>query len=686
MPLGRFKKLRISYLFACIIALPLLFFFNNCTGSFEAAGPLTAKDLSSELADDPQALTRFAKAQNVMQKSCNQCHQAGGSAGHKSFTLTSQSDFVTAGLVAPGNIDASPLITRSIHYTGSATLLRNMPQGGYEVGYTQADHDTLVDWVLNMVKPPANTVVDQFICTDDTQSSVTKSLVLSKLQYMNAMEDLFGNTVLQGAMAELSTIPSEVNDPFTNERLSLPQDSDMETYANIGYTIAGLVVNNKTRRESIFGTCSTLNSPATSCIDNYLNNFATKIFRRPLTSAEKTFAKNLANSGGIYLTNLEAILAYHLMSPYFLARVEIGTTSQSSATRLKLTPHEVATRIAFEVTDSIPDAQLLSAANAGQLNTVSGIKTQELRLLNTTRGKKKVVDSLTWWAQSDKTAGVQSLPSTFLNGISITNLDQAMTDEARLFVEEVIYKDNGSFKDLLTSKKSMAKDPQVASIYGHAPVTTTPAQMSGRRQGLLMRAPFMTWSNTRSSIIHRGVDFQKRILCNDIPTPTVDVVDDRDLNVLPHNVFLNTSNRDAITYQTAAPVCMSCHSMINPVGFAFENFDSIGRMRTTEKIFDTDGSYVRDISIDTNTSIPISQDNTLNVSDAVDLVNFVITSQEGTACLARNMYRYYNEKKEAVEDSCELKRAQSLILDSSKPLIEAIAETVANEHIFEKVK
>ncbi|MGZ3771033.1 MAG: DUF1588 domain-containing protein [Bdellovibrio sp.] len=526
---------------------------------------------------------------------------------------------------------------------------------------------------------------DQFSCSDPTARSTSISYVLTKTQYQNTISDLFGNTILNGIASQLSALPSDTFNNVTNERVSSLTSAKIDAYFYTAKTVAALVLSNNTLTTQIFGACAILATPGANCIDTYLNGFAKKIFRRPLTSDEKSFAKTLANRGGQYSANLTTILSLHLQAPAFIWRLELGSGTDA-VTNFQLTPYEVATRIAFNTMDSTPDDQLLAAADAGQLSTLAQVRDQVKRLLLTDHGKEKVRNNLMRWARSGNFENVAALPSELTAGIELTGLGQAFVDETKSFLDSVIYKENGSFKSLVTSQESFASHPGLAAIYGHAPITagSGPATFAGRRQGLLMRASFLTSSKPRTSIIHRGVDFQKYILCNEIPPPSTAVADIRQAHVYSDAELLVHTNREAITYQTDAPLCMSCHSTINPTGFAFEAFDPVGRIRTQESIFDSAGNFVRKLPVDSTTSVPLATGGHLDVQDAYDLVSYVANSAEGNACFAKQAFRYIYEKRESTLDSCQLKATLSVVSNSSKSVLDALVELIANDAIFDK--
>jgi large repetitive protein len=259
-----------------------------------------------------------------------------------------------------------------------------------------------------------------------------------------------------------------------------------------------------------------------------------------------------------------------------------------------------------------------------------------------------------------------------------------------VYIEEMVFTQRASFKKLLTAKESFATHSGLAAIYGHAPAASrsAPAMIpaSERRQGLLMRAAFLSGPFSRTSAIRRGVAFQKRVLCNEITSPSEALVDIRDADKFTDQEALLHTNREAIAYNTKSPVCMTCHTTINATGFAFESMDPLGRIRSTEAIFDPAGNLVRNLTVDSRTDVPLASGGTKSVQDAFDLVTHVAESSEGSACFTRNVFRYVNEKRETAEDDCALSEVQKVLNDSNKPVLDAMVELIANNTIFVKKK
>lgn len=523
-----------------------------------------------------------------------------------------------------------------------------------------------------------------FKCTDPNKTSASGSYPLTKVQYQNSIEDLFGATVLSAASNQISTIFDDSFDNDTSTRTSTLSPDLVFAYYNSAQAIATTILNSTALTATVFGSCANTLAPAANCIDTYINDYAKRILRRPLDTDEIAFVQQIMSTPGDYKENLKAVLSYHLQSSQFLWRLETGIPNQSSQSKLLLTPFEVATRLAFQITNSTPDNALLSAAADGSISTPEGLKAQVKRLLLSPRGKKKLVNHLLDWAQADKPNDVSTLPVELTTGVQLSGLAQAMVDEAQAFAEYIVFTKNGSFKDLLTSQLSFASHPGLAAIYNHSPVATTPVNFGDRRQGLLMRAGFLSSTVARTSIIHRGVDFQKKVLCNELKSPTIDIADSRQDHVLSPDELLTVSNRTAITYQTQSPVCMSCHNVINPTGFAFESFDSLGRYRTKEKIFDQTDTLVNQLDIHTTTTVPVTKTLNKDVGDAYDFITYLSEAPAASACFTKKVFRLTYEKVESADDSCQLNESYKIMSDPSKPILEAVEAFFTQKNIYYK--
>jgi hypothetical protein len=511
-----------------------------------------------------------------------------------------------------------------------------------------------------------------FPCTDPSARPRAPSYALTKTQYRNIIGDLFGADVVNALEGPLSTLPADLFDGVTHSRLTGISTPKIEAYFNLAKSISSLVTSDRARVTAVFGACAAAAVPAVTCVDSYVTDFARRLLRRPLTMDEVAYARQIAAGSGSYLTNMATLLTVHLMSPAFLWRLEINGTP--------ITSYEVASRISFAAADSAPDAMLMAAAAAGQLETRAQVQAHVRRLLQTTNGKIKVRSNILRWSLQDTVADTEldRLPRALTQGVQTSGLTQAMLDESSAYVDYHLYGKASSFKTLLTSRESFASHPGLAAIYGHAPAAPgAPAMFAGRRQGLLMRAPFLASSTARTPIIRRGVNLEKLILCNEIPMPPADITNVRNAPVFTADEMLLHTNREVITRQTDSPACLPCHGIINRAGFSFEGFDPLGRARSTEGIFDDGGRLARSLPVDASSDISLRDGSVRPVQDAYDLVAYIASSDEGSACLVRNAHRFLFERRETEQDSCQLQAVNRLMADPGTSMLDAMAALIA---------
>ena len=628
---------------------------------------------------------RFSKAKEVLNNHCLVCHQSNSS---KPMHYNTEQEFIDRGYITKGDSDRSSMVYRLIHYNGpTSNVARNMPKAPLDKNFTLEDYQVLYDWVDLMRADEVEEENLVFNCTDESSSSKTPNYFLTKKQYVNTLKDLFGDKIIELVELEISLLENEIYNKDSHRKESIVSSNSINVYFDIATKIVEYFKNNKNEFSSLVGTCVAQSSVSDSCLDQYLNNLAKNIFRRPLTSNEISSSKTLVSEIDDNLEKILNMFKYHLISPNFLWRVEVGESSfEGDSSKIPLTQYEIASRISYFTMDSMPDALLMQDAKDNKLRDKAIVSAHVKRLLNTQNGKNKVIDNISRWSLTDKVNGFSAVPDTLKEGINMDLLGDAMVNEARKFIEYIVYEKQGSFKELVTSKDSFASHTGLASIYGHEPYNgTIPKIMAGKRQGILLRAPFLTWPSTRTSIIHRGVDFQKRVLCNDIPDPDVDISDQRDDVVLSNNELFQMSNREIIRQKTQSPLCMSCHSVINPTGYAFEMFGPLGNIRKDELVFDAN-EIVNSILIDSSSTIPLPGLKSVSVEDAFDLATFISSSEEGTSCFSKNTFRFIFEKKEdVVKDACTLSKGLEKVKESSGSILDAFVNIIANDSLFYKV-
>ncbi len=291
--------------------------------------------------------------------------------------------------------------------------------------------------------------------------------------------------------------------------------------------------------------------------------------------------------GGSFDAGIELALRRMLVSPEFLYRIEADPAparGQPAAGVYRLGDHELASRLSFFLWSSIPDAALLDAADQGALRTAAGRRTQVRRMLADPKARTLAENFGGQWLQ------IRNMPTTrpgetFALAFDET-LRQAMQRETELLLDSVI-RENRGVMELLTAdytflNERLAQHYNLPGIQGSHFRRVALAADSPRR-GLLGHGSILTLTSPaiRTSPVIRG----KWILNNILgapppdPPPNVPALPDRRTQAKVKTM------RERMAQHRSNPVCSTCHSMIDPTGFALENFDAIGRWRTVDESY-----------------------------------------------------------------------------------------------------
>ena len=322
------------------------------------------------------------------------------------------------------------------------------------------------------------------------------------------------------------------------------------------------------------------------CAKKILSAIATRAYRRPVTDAELQVILGFYNVGraeeqtfdaGIQ-RGLERILA----APSFIFRVKSAASADL----------DLASRLSFFLWSSIPDAELLNAAARGKLSDPTVLEQQVRRMLRDERSSALVDGFATRWLELSKLAGV--VPDTHLYPEFDENLREAMATETKLFVADQIRTDR-SVVDLLLADYTFAND-RLAKHYGIPDVYGShyrPVKFADRRRGgLLGQGSVLTVTSypNRTSVVMRGRWLLANVLGGPPPPPPLDVpaLKEADAEGQPKSL------RERMELHRKNPACASCHQRMDPLGFALENFDAVGKWRV-----EADG-----VPVDPDASLP----------------------------------------------------------------------------------
>jgi hypothetical protein len=219
--------------------------------------------------------------------------------------------------------------------------------------------------------------------------------------------------------------------------------------------------------------------------------------------------------------------------------------------------------------------------------------------------------------------------------------------------------------DVFTSPLSFARTADHARLYrttawvGDGPPPELPA---GERGGLLTRLWFLAGGSISTRPILRGAFLRKYLLCDDVAPPPVNVA-----AALPERQ-LGETTRQVVEELTERPgtACASCHAaLINPLGFAFEGFDALGRSRNEERLFDDDGRQIASLPVDVRSVPRVTPGDERASSGAAHLVDLMLQSGKLEACLVRNYFRFtFGRHEDLAADGCALERLRTRLTES----------------------
>jgi mono/diheme cytochrome c family protein len=332
-------------------------------------------------------------------------------------------------------------------------------------------------------------------------------------------------------------------------------------------------------RRKVFVCQPTSAASEEPCAKQILSTVARRAYRRPLTDGEVqtllTFYKE-GRAKGTFDNGIQFGLRRILASPSFLFRIEREPAGAAPGTLYRLTDLELASRLSFFLWSSIPDDELLDLASRNRLSQPAVLDQQIRRMLRDPKSQALIDNFATQWLTLGKVLGVAPDVNAFPDFDE--NLRESMMEETRQFVASQMREDR-NVVELLTANYSylnerMAKHYGIPNIYGNRfrRVTFT----DGSRGGLLGQASILALTSypTRTSIVLRGKWLLASMLGTPPPPPPPDVPD------LPDAVAGHPrSLRARMEMHRASPVCASCHSRIDPLGFSLENFDALGKYR-----------------------------------------------------------------------------------------------------------
>ncbi|HZL58048.1 MAG TPA: DUF1592 domain-containing protein [Bryobacteraceae bacterium] len=382
---------------------------------------------------------------------------------------------------------------------------------------------------------------------------------------------------LDGARLKLYDIPETGNNASFNE-LSIAGPYDI------------LGAGDSASRQKVFVCKPASAEDEDACAHKILATLARRAYRRPVTETDLkpllTFYASARKEGGSFDNGIEMSLRAMLVSPDFLFRVERDSANAAPGSVHRISDLELASRLSFFIWSSIPDEELLRLAEQGKLKEEKVVDQQVARMLDDPKSKALVSNFAGQYLYLRNLASLKPDPDVFPEFDN--SLRRSFDTETQMFFNAIM-RENRPVTELLNAKFTFVNQ-RLADFYGipnvYGPQFRRVELTDPNRGGILGQGSLLMVTSypNRTSVVQRGKWVLENLLGTPPPPP-------------PQNFSLDESHkegkvsmRQALEAHRANPVCASCHSRMDPIGFALENFDGIGEWRDKDGGFPIDAS------------------------------------------------------------------------------------------------
>lgn len=455
------------------------------------------------------------------------------------------------------------------------------------------------------------------ISSDEARLSLHR---LNTAEFDNTVRDILATTT---SVSEGFPVETHAGG-FDNSAEALVTSATMvEKYWSAAAALSTLAV------EKFLSSC--LGSLTPDCLLSPLDQLGVAVYRRPLFSDEKArlvrLPASLLAQGATVPEALNGTAMALFMSPQFLFRANLTSDEIPNVSQ-----YATAERLSYFLWSSKPDDTLLSLAKEGRLSDPELVKGQILRMLADSRADAFVENFAGQWL------GTRQMVKTARDNQADVGLAQAFEKETLAFFGEFVRK-NRNIRRLLDAKFTYAN----AQLAGHYDLKDGPAGSelqrialddSGERGGILTQGSFLaqTSNPTTTSPVKRGKWIMENILCSPPePPPSDEAATFAQLDP-------NLSIRDRLAKHRENPACAGCHAVMDPLGLGFENFDALGKWRTS------DGGH----PIDASGSLPEGA----SFASAGELGRILQADSRYPTCFTQKLSTYALGREPTAEEMC----------------------------------
>jgi hypothetical protein len=537
---------------------------------------------------------------------------------------------------------------------------------------------------------PAIAAGEAFACSDATRSEPEQLKRLTMTQYKNTIRDLthwvLGDRVEADTivtLAGLDNVPLDRREPDARaphgsyRRLDQAVD---QTHVDETFRVASALATSLTkpgRLGRVAGACATDADPENdaACFASFVQRFGERALRRPLDADDEAFYRTFyGEDPTVDAAAYADLITVMLSAPEFLYLVEHGEAAvPDQRGSYELSPFELASRLAYHFWQTLPDDALWQAARDRSLLQPAVLAAQVQRMLLDPRARETMTELFADWLELEALPPLDAhvkdpVYTAFArDDLPGSDLRAHVIEDALDMLSYYTWTVPGGIEELFTSELSFARAEDLARIYGVARWdgnSPPPALPSGERPGLLSHAWFLAGASANTRPILRGVFARRQLLCDDLPPPPANA------NAIPPELRSDRTTRQVVEELTQQPdtACAGCHATrINPLGFAFEGFDALGRQRAEQRLLSDSGEVVGALPIDTATVPRVTPlDESVSTGPA-DLMRLMLASGKLEACFARNYFRFtFGRYEDLARDGCALERLRARLVQSGR--------------------
>ena len=573
----------------------------------------------------------------LVQSDCVACHVDGGSAAATRYRLVPGADATTQ---ATNRAMFDALVTGT---EDGAELLLTKPTGqtshggGTRFDLLDPPYAVLHELVARLQEPGACAHPGEppITCDGTVRPGPAPLRRLTDIQVDNSIIDIF-DVALPTALFPATPANAEFRTFASNNTVSAAGAESIQLTAEYVSTALEL--------DAVLD-CG---DATDTCARRQLLSWARALYRRPLTEAEENLATRFLDAGLPPADGLRMGVELLLQSPQFLYLDAPAATPVEGDPAARLDDFAIAARLSYFLTDRPPDAPLTAAAEAGEVHSRAQVRAHALRLVASPLAAPVVARFHRDWLDLYRFEG--HFKDTDLYPLWSDDLVSSMETEIDLFTTEVVWLGDGRFDTLMFSTTTWV-DADLASLYGlpdpgpgwHR-VELDPAT----RPGVLTRAGFLASHAyaASSSPVSRGAFVLEEVLCEDLNPPA-------DINMdLPEESEDAPTIRERLAQHWTDPSCSSCHSSIDPIGFAFEHYDALGAWRD---------HWESGIAVDATGAL---EDPAGAFDGAAELVALVGNTDQARECYAERWFEYAIGRPTHAEDACSVRTLGERFLES----------------------